>query len=115
MRLMSYTHPDQTDQDIDCILSEDDTSIDLMRHVPSGELYIAQWASAWQDDCCVGCTITGLAGPVPQRDYLDEAGQARNGWINLASEYLDNQMSGDLEQDAAWAQGQVWQAVASSI
>lgn len=96
-------------------MSTTDTTVGLYAHVTSGETYILRWASLWDNNDCVGATVTECYGSLDADDknalYVDrEIGALRDDWASTAGNILANQ-NGAERDDAEWANVQGWRLV----
>lgn len=90
-------------------VNHEDTSIDLVQHVPSGAVYVARYASVWAGDHCEGASLVALAGPIWHGDI--DPNDLTPGWEKVAATILANS-DVDLAVDASWASTQTWRHIA---
>lgn len=95
-----------------------DTSLDLLRHVPSGDVYVTRHASVWQDDHCTGSAIIAIAGPLHYTDWQSVTEDAewyatpRANWPDSVKFALK---TGTSYVDLDWANDQEWSQIASTV
>lgn len=80
-----------------------DFTVDFVRHVPSGEIYVAETHSLWSDAeprDCIGIRITGMGGPLTQ-DEQDYIRQNPQDWFVARDIDLDA-VNANLSADGEW-------------
>lgn len=83
--------------------NRDDTKRGLAQHT-SGDLYIAEWCSLWDDDDdVVGTRIIAVAGPISRRDLIDDDVQLVPAVATFDRIDAWQDLTAD---DAAWLQGE---------
>lgn len=99
----------------------DDTSYDIVRHVPSGETYFARFATTYDRFEHTSTTIIASFGPVSQEDVEDVLGMPVSLWTGiLRTDQIDKVRiaihdNDDNTADNEWMNAQRWQIIASSV